>query len=257
MGDKAFSKNKQGQVTLFIIIAIIIVALVVIIYAFFPKIKSGLNLETKSPQVFIQSCLEDELEEIVQNISLQGGSINPESSYLFDGYSLEYLCYTNEYYELCNVQQPFLKNHIEEEIENELIPKVNECFAALVEDYSNKGYGANLIKGQVKAELLPKRVVLSIPHNLTLTKDSTERFSSFNIVLNNNLYELVSIAKSIVELETTLGEADKLYYMMIYHDLRVEKFEQSEGSRVYVLTDRNNENKLQFAVRSVAFPAGY
>ncbi len=257
MGDKSNFQNKRGQVTIFIIIAIIIVALIVLIYAFFPKIKTGLNLEQKNPQVFIQSCIEDDLEEIVQNVSLQGGSINPSPSMMYSGNNIEYLCYTNQYYELCGVQQPFLKKHIQEEIENAITPIVDDCFNALVEDYQNKGYNVNFAPGSTEVELLPKRIILDLSHKLVLSKDSTENHEGFNIFLNNNLYELVGIAKSIVEMETTLGEADPLYYMMIYHDLKVEKFEQAEGSRVYVLTDRTNGKKLQSAPRGVAFPPGY
>ena len=68
---------------------------------------------------------------------------------------------------------------------------------------------------------------------------------------------MVSVAKSIIEQETTIGEADSLYYMMLYQDLFVYKYEQSEGSRIYILKDKNTENKFQFASRSLAFPAGY
>ena len=45
--------------------------------------------------------------------------------------------------------------------------------------------------------------------------------------------------------------------MNYYHDLNVEKKKQSDGSTIYILTDRNNENKFQFASRSVAWPPGY
>jgi hypothetical protein len=45
--------------------------------------------------------------------------------------------------------------------------------------------------------------------------------------------------------------------MNYYHDLKVEKKKQLDGTNIYILTDRNNENKFQFASRSVAWPPGY
>ena len=76
-------------------------------------------------------------------------------------------------------------------------------------------------------------------------------------MLNNNLYELVSITNSILNWESKYGDAETTVYMNYYHDLKVEKMKQSEGTTVYILTDKNNENKFQFASRSVAWPPGY
>jgi hypothetical protein len=45
--------------------------------------------------------------------------------------------------------------------------------------------------------------------------------------------------------------------MNYYRDLKVEKKEQSEGTRVYILTDTEREEQFMFASRSVVFPPGY
>ena len=44
--------------------------------------------------------------------------------------------------------------------------------------------------------------------------------------------------------------------MNYYHDLKVEKNKQTDGSTIYILTERDTENKFQFASRSVAWPPG-
>ena len=106
-------------------------------------------------------------------------------------------------------------------------------------------------------ELLPKRIVGIFNYSLILTKGSTERYDSFSVVLNNNLYELVSIASSILNWEARYGKAESTIYMNYYHDLKVEPKLQSDGTTIYILTDRNNGNKFQFASRSVAWPPGY
>ena len=115
----------------------------------------------------------------------------------------------------------------------------------------------NLRPGNVRVELLPKRVVARFNYTLTTTKTDTERYDSFNVVLNNGLYELVSIANSIIDWESEFGDAETTLYMSYYPDLKVEKLNQVDGSTIYILTDRNTGNKFQFASRSVAWPPGY
>ena len=249
--------KKRGQVTIFIIIALVIVALGVLIYLFYPQISTALGFEEKNPYVFMQTCLEDEIQTNVNILSLQGGSLEPEFYYLYNNEKTEYLCYTVEDYATCVMQQPMLKEHIEAEIEKEIKEEVTDCFNSLKDSYENRGYSVNLQTGDTKVELLPKRIVTSFTHTLTLTKDGTERYDKFKIILNNNLYELVSIANSILSWETRYGDAETTIYMDYYHNLKVEKLKQSDGTKIYILTDRDTQDKFQFATRSGAWPAGY
>ena len=253
-----FSKNQKGQVTIFIIIAVVIVVLGILIYMFYPEIKAGLGLEPKNPPAFIQTCIEEEIESNVKKLSLQGGSLAPEHYIIYNNEKIEYLCYTGEYYKTCVVQQPMLKQHIESEIENEIKEEVEACFDSMKKSYQKKGYDVNLRKGKMSVELLPERIVSTFNYSLTLTKgEDLEKYDSFRVVLNNNLYELISIANSILEWEATYGDAETTVYMDYYHDLHVGKQKQSDGTTIYILTNINTENKFQFASRSVAWPPGY
>ena len=249
--------KKRGQVTIFIIIAVMIVVLGILVFLFYPQIKTSLELESKNPSQFIQECLEDKVKVAVTLLSLHGGSINPGHYILYDNTKIEYLCYTDEYYQTCVMQQPMLKQHIEEEIKNEIGNVANNCFDSLKESYEKKAYNVNLYKNSMNVELLPKRIVVNFNNTLTITKDSTEIFDKFNVILNNNLYELVSIVNSILNWEARYGDSETTIYMNYYHDLKVEKKKQTDGSTIYILTDRNTLDKFQFASRSVAWPPGY
>jgi len=256
---KRLNWNSRGQITIFIIIAIVIVGVAVLIYFLSSNTITSTNsgLDTNNPNGFVQTCLQDEIQNTIDTVSSQGGSMNPEHYFTYNDIPIEYLCYTNENYKTCSVQQPLLKQHIELEIKAEINDEVASCFDALRKSYENKGYTVQIQTGTTKVELLPKRVATTMSYTLTVTKSNTERYDSFNIVLNNNLYELVSIANSIVEWEATVGDADPSLYMSLYPDLRVQKNLRDDGTRIYVLTDRNTEDKFQFASRSVVFPPGY
>ena len=250
-------KEKRGQVTIFIIVAIVVVGLAVLFYSFYPQIRSSFISEVQTPKSFIQNCLEEDIENIVENLSLQGGDINPESYYLYNGYKIKYLCYTGEYYTTCMVQEPFLKDYIEEQIKNEISARASECFDDLRTAYQGRGYSVTLTQGNMEVELLPKRIVAIFNNTLTLRKDTTETIGSFDVAINNNLYELIGIADSIINFESSLGNVDVTAYMDWYPDLKAEKITQSEGTKIFILTDRNNNKKFQFATRSLAWPPGY
>lgn len=249
--------NHRGQVTIFILIGVVIVVMGILIYLFYPQIKTTLGFEADNPSAFIQECLEEEIANNLELLSLQGGSLEPGHYILYDNEKVEYLCYTGEYYKTCVVQQPMLKSHIESEIKQGIKERATECFDNLKKNYIRKNYGAELKEGEINIELLPKRVIARFNHSLVLTKDATETYDSFDVIVHNNIYELVSVANSILKWETSYGDAETTTYMNYYHELKVEKKKQSDGSTVYILTDRNNQNKFQFASRSVAWPPGY
>lgn len=250
--------NKRGQTTLFIIIAIVVVALGVLIYMYYPEIKSGLGFGEKNPQIFIEQCLKEDIMKDIDTLSLQGGAISPEHYIVYNGENIDYLCYTNEYYKTCVVQEPMLKKHVEDEIENAIDVKARECFDELKKNYEESGYTVNLKSGSANVELLPKRIITSFNYSMAVSKEGeSQTYDKFSVIIYNNLYELTSIANSIIEWETRYGEAETTVYMTYYRDLKVEKKKQIEGSTIYILTDTNTGNKFQFASRSVSWPPGY
>ena len=250
--------NQKGQVTLFIIIAIIIAAAVVAVYFFFPGIFSTLGGQEQNPNAFIQTCMEDNIKEKVDMVSSQGGNLKPEFYFTYNDINITYLCYTNENYKPCIVQQPLLQNHIESEVQNGIEGEVKNCFNELKSSFEGQGYAVTMKQGDISVELLPQRVISTFNYTVTLTKaGETKRYESFSVVLNNNLYELAGIAKSIIEWEATYGDVDPRTYMTYYPDLKVEKNLRDDGTRIYILTDRNTKDKFQFASRSLVFPPGH
>lgn len=249
-------KSKRSQITIFVIIAIMVVALALLIYFLVPGIRQSTSSE-KNPNQFIQSCLENEVLNALETLSPQGGSINPGHYILYQGDKIEYLCYTNEDYKTCVMQQPLLMKHIQNEIKTAIENQARNCFNELEKNYIGEGYSVKLNRGAMGVELLPKRVVVSFNNTLNLIKDGSEKFDEFRVVVNNNIYELASIANSILNWEAQYGDSETTLYMSYYRDLKVEKKKQVDGSTIYILTDRNSQNKFQFATRSVAWPPGY
>ena len=251
-----FPKNNRGQVTIFVIIAVLVVAAVLLTYFFFPQVLANFGIGAQNPTAFMQGCMEEQLRSTTELISKQGGSLEPKNFILHNDDKIEYLCYTADSYSTCVMQQPLLKQHVESEIERGIKNQADTCLDSLKTTFERRGYNAVLGDGELVVELLPQRIGITFENDLTLTRDSSQRYEKINIVLNNNLYELISIANSILNWEARYGDTETTAYMNYYKDLKVEKNLQSDGSTIYVLTDRKTEDKFQFASRSVAWPPG-
>lgn len=257
LNHSSMLSQTRGQLTIFIIVAIVIVAFGAVIYFLFPQVLVNFGIGTNNPQIFLQNCMEEELESAIEKVSLQGGSLNPENSILYQDNEIEYLCYTNQYYIPCVLQQPLLKQHIENEIKTAVKDDAEVCLDSLKGSFERQGFKVNLVKKDISVELLPERISVIFDNDLTLTKGDSQRYERLSIFFNNNLYELIGIANSILNWEATYGDAETTAYMFYYKNLKVEKLKQSDGSTIYILTDRNKGDKFQFASRSLAWPPGF
>ena len=251
-----FFHNKSGQVTIFIIIAVVIVAIGIAVYFLYPEISSTLGGE-QDPNAFIQSCMEDEIISNVELVSSQGGSLEPEFYLEYNGLPVEYLCYTKDDKAPCIIQQPFLGQHIESEIKTGIEPAVKNCFNDMVSSFESRGYDVTMREGDVNIELLPQRIISTFNYTVTLSKTDTKRYESFVVVINNNLYELIGIARSIINLERSSGDADPRFYLSLYPDLKTERKVASNQTKIYTITDEKTEKGFSFATRSYTFPIWY
>jgi hypothetical protein len=263
---KIFPKNSRGQVTIFIIIAILIVALGVLVYLYFPKIFPGISNETNNPSAFIQECLEEEIEDNAKIISSQGGNyvVNSSSGYFYkkdldnEGRYVRYLCYTDENFDVpCINQEPFLTEHIESEILNSIKEDIEDCFDSLEKSYDNKGYEVNLKRGNTEVSIIPNQISTDFNSTLTLTKgEEVETYRNFEIDINSNLYEIIQIAKNILVWEINVGDSWPEAYMYNNPYMRVEKHRKDNEVKIYVITDIDTGEDFRFSVRSKASPVG-
>ncbi len=252
--------TKRGQATAFIIIAIIFVAALILILIFTGVIKPEDKMPSfENPKTYIQACLEEKLQNNLDYIAKQGGSLNPQNYILYNGQRIEYLCYTRDYYVTCVMQKPLLKETMEKEINDALNIEVNNCFMELKNGLRNKGY---VITGEKPLEyetkIVPKNVFLNISSKFTLTKgDSSKTYDDFKVEVQSEMYNLVSIALSILNWEARYGDAETTVYMTYYPNVKVEKMLLGDGTAIYTLSNRLTGDVFKFASRSIAWPAGY
>jgi len=252
-------RNKKAQVTIFVILAILIVLGFLIYFLVYPKIKTNSNVSIDNPHAYIENCIKEDLDNLTRVVSLQGGSLNPSAYSFYNGTRIQYVCYTDEYYRPCVIQKPLLQETIKKIIEDSIKSKVNQCFTNLKNDYEKRGYTVQLNKGakEINIDILPRRIETTLNYSLILTKEDTKRYNSFKILENNNIYELLAITTNIIDWESRFGNAPVDDYMMNYPDIKIEKIFVGSGDKIYIISQRDSENKFQFAVKSQVWPAGY
>ncbi|MBI2628598.1 hypothetical protein HYW74_00765 [Candidatus Pacearchaeota archaeon] len=262
-----FSKKrvgKRGQVTIFVIIAIVIIAAVILFFTLTQQGKDLVQQVTGSEATLdvvgeITNCVENS-EEINNKIALitsQGGSANPENYILYNNSKVEYLCYSNEYLKTCYMQQPLLLQHINQELQNSIKVNVEDCFAKEKQSLESRGYQVNMGRINFSLDIIPDNLVFNINTPMTITKTGTQTFNQFSIKKNSGLYQLVMLSTSILNFEARYGDSDPALYMTLYPSVRVEKQKRSDSSKVYILSDRDTSEVFMFASRSLAWPPGY
>ncbi|MEA3329429.1 MAG: hypothetical protein U9Q06_01675 [Nanoarchaeota archaeon] len=270
--------NKKGQIAIFVIVAVVLIAAVILFFLIRTDVIEIPFIPTKSGDDFdfeteLEKCILDneELQESISQIVRQGGSSEPEFYYTNLNKNYEYLCYTNSYYETCVMQRPFPLQHIEEEIKIAINDEIQECFSKTKEK-AKRDFEVSSSRMDWSVDFVQENMIFNFEASVTLTsKDGNKkRYNEFEVKKSSELYDLIMLASSILNYEARYGDSDIDSYMIFYPKIRVEKIKQGEGTTVYFVSDRdscckNSECNLEkpecetfnFAMRSWVLPPGY
>jgi hypothetical protein len=258
---KEIIKVKKAQVTLFIIIAIVIVAVIafffIAISGFRPNFQKP---EMQDPQAYIEKCARDAASEAIDIMLPQGGYISPTNYKLYQDNKIAYLCYTNLYYLKCKIEEPMYIEHLQNEITGYIQPKIENCFSNLKSTLEEQGYSVNLNSNiNVKSQLATGVVRINIEKSMDLQRNGQKlKFENFKASLNSPLSELAFAATEIANQEAKYCYFEYLGFMLLYPSCNIDKKsigQNINASKIYSIEDRYTGKKLNIAIRSCAIPA--
>lgn len=249
--------SKKGQVTIFVILAIAIVAVIAIIFFVSRNGKLSGNGVTPDPQQYLTSCLEPFVKSSAAALSRQGGYREPTGFIVYNDTKLPYLCYTSDYYVPCIVQQSNILGQFSHELEQSLLPEAQTCVQSFKEDYESQGYSIQTSTVRVNVSFAPHRLGVQVIAPLTITKEVSKTYTHFDLTFDSSLYDLLSLAENIIAFESTYGDSETTLYLRYYPNIRIDKVRLSEGSKVYTVSDVLTHERFTFASRSLAWPPGY
>ena len=249
--------NKRGQIAIFVIVALVIVGAVIAVYAY-PRLSALIAPKEIIPAEYLRTCVEPEVKRVIELLAKQGGEENPVGFANYLDVKIKYLCYTSEYYKTCTVQQPLLITQFNKESSRMLTSRANQCARNLITEYEKRGYSVSSSAISSNISIESGRIRLDFWAPMTVTKeDYSKTFDKFDASVSSEMYNLLSIATSILDYETTYGDSATELYLNYYPNLKIEKIKLEDGVKVYKLTNVVTKEIFQFATRSLVWPPGY
>ena len=240
--------NKKGQVTIFIILGIVIV--VGILFAVY--FASNVDIDSPSklgPEIFIDKCVQDVVEESVSKMMRNGGEIVPSHAISYEGNEYNYLCYQADDFLPCYNTHPVLEKQIEKRIYIDTEEDVQECFNKMKTDFEMRGYDITGHDTFYSVDLLPGNVRINLTKNFNISKDgASQNFNNFNTRISSSIYDLVQIVNRIVNTESQTCSFNNGDYMSVYPKYTISA-KDYEGSKIYSVSDDATSAEFLFAVR--------
>jgi hypothetical protein len=247
--------KKRGQVTIFIIVGIVVVVGIIASLLFVGRV----DIETPAnlgPKAFIEKCVKDSVEVSVAKMLRNGGEITPTQAIAYNGEEWNYLCYQADYYQGCYNIHPMLEMQIEKEIVTDTTNDVQSCFDTVREDFENRGFDVSGGATIYSVDLLPGYIKINLEKPMEVSKgDSSQSFGDFDTRVVSPIYDLVQIARHVVNSESQYCHFEYNGYMLLYPRYEIKRIDYSD-SKIYSLIDRPSGAEFKFAVRSCAFAPG-
>ena len=230
---------KRGQLTIFIIVAILIIAFVVLFFVF----RGGIQREKPaSPEVvpiknFVEECLDETAEGIIYEIAQQGGYSSPEN--IFESEGKEYA-----YYLINGNNHMPSKIQVEKEISDDLNAKIFIC-TNYFSDFPD--YEITQGNAESSAKILENKIILEMRYPLTIKKGESisilEDFKTEIPVRAGLVYD--SVSEFIIEQEKNKEQGFCLSCLpenLIQNNLNVEINGKINNTLIFRFKD--NASKL-------------
>jgi len=245
--------NRRGQVTIFIIVAIVLVAIVALFFVLrsmaVPKI---VHLAEENPEAFMQLCIEDDLNAITHLLTLQGGFYDPKDYVLVgNDNKATYLCKNVGSFKPCINQHPMYFTEVANEVKREISPVIEQCFNDMETGFEEKGMdvvlGDNTI---IDVNLAPENVFVNVKRDFSLIqKGEMKNYQEVNLGLRSSLYDLSHVAARIANNEAEFCYFSAIGYMALHPEYLISMRKYSDGTKAYTLTDSQTGDEMNFATR--------
>ena len=248
-------RNVRGQVTIFILVGIVIVV-AIILFFFLQKNFQVSTFEVENPQSFIRSCVTDTIIETEAVLLSNGGEISPTHAIPYFEETYNYLCYQEDYYLGCYNTHPQLEKSVEAQILMNTQDSVENCFTLLEEEYSSRGFLVTFGDLDYSIDLVPGSIDVSLERSVVISRgDSSQEYTIFSFEVLSPLYDLIEVARLIINDESQFCNFEYTGYMLLYPQFSISRID-FEKSKLYDVVHRDSSKNFKFSVRSCAFPPG-
>ncbi len=252
-------KSKYGQITIFVIIAIVLVAAVGFIFLISrPSVSPGISPRT-DPEGYIRNCISSSVSNAEGLLIPNGGFVNPTGNGFtnFNGSKIAWMCYTSSSEQLCTNNHPMLRVEIEKEIFNYIKPEIDRCFSDVKSELSSYDYSDKPIEN-FSVNIVPSGVKVVLEKEISYTKAGEKvTIDNFNTQINSPLFEFVLLTLKIVtqELNCNCGsescDADLLRLNRDNRNFEITKPDyETNGREIYRIQETLSGKQFNLAIRN-------
>lgn len=251
--------NNKGQVTAFVIVGLIIVAVVFVLML---VNRGEVNLREQdfdNPEAYLSSCIRERAREAIDEMLLHGGFINSQDRVLFRTNYITYLCKNINNFEPCVNQYPLYVSQLENEFLINIQDDAGQCFASLKQELENRNYEV-LQSGNVtvEAELKPEIAEIVFKADITLSKGGVSRkFSRFDTFVPTKLQSIGFVVNEIVAQEAKWCYFSNDGFMILYPEYDIRAYMMEDTTKIYTVKNKKTGETLKMASRGCALPAGW
>ena len=250
--------SKRAQLTIFIIIAILIIALVAGFFLLKDYIKIGDKLPASIEPVhnYFLSCLEDDVLVGIDILESQAGYIflpdfEPGSSYMPFSNQLDFLGNPVPYWYYVsgnNIQKEQVpsKNKMQEQLKDFIELKINDCN---FENYYEQGFVILQGEPEAKVDIRGNEVEVNLDMNLNIEKgEDSALIKDHRVIVKSKLGTLYDLAKEVYDKEQDELFLEKYAVDTLRLYAPVDGVELSCSPKTWVANDVFEE--LRFAIEA-------
>lgn len=249
--------KKRGQITIFVILGIVIVALIVLAISLrreilVPVHRTDIDSSLMRLRNHVEDCIRSSGENYIERIALQGGYLSPgEGSYRFwNDTPVSYLCYNQMYSNICTnrlLTLNTMETQLADAIKQDLITCID--LSSFETDFDVKTTG----EMRTNVDILQSRVLLQLEYTITLeSEDDTRTAKIYNVAIDRPLGELYDVAMDIIDAHTSIGSFDTLTYMLSKIGRYTIYLSKPYPDELYVIKLREHPFRFQMAVQGEA-----
>lgn len=250
--------NPKGQVALWFLLAIVIFGLIILFFIFRNNVSLVVNPSGEvNPEAFMKRCINDNAEEILEEMFINGGFIEPSNYIMYNDVNITYLCKNVGNYKPCINQHPMFLSEIRLELINNLRGRIDECLSILKEDVESEGRSFSLEEGEFLVDFAYGKVFITLKDKITISGDSVVfEYSDFQESVDFPAYDMAKIAMEIASQEAQYCYFEYVGYQLLYPDIKITKTTRNDATRIYNMEHIRTGKEMNIAIRGCAIPPG-
>lgn len=257
----SFRHSEKGQMTIFVIIGLIVVAVIIllIIFSLEKKPDEDVSRERESGmRSYLPSCISEEVDESVEILLENGGYINPDEDIIskrfrFEGEeykNISYLCYNRNYYQPCINQQPMLIQHLKSEIHSYISEDVKNCFNQYQEELEKEGFSVDGNYNGFEVKFKEGEIIIEIDGRIEFSHSGTSEIEeNFEVNVPTKFYDLAVVVQEITSQEARFCHFSNQGFSLFYPEFDINVIRTSDLEKVYNVKHESTGEEFKFAVR--------